>query len=118
MIFLILVLGLLLGVASIVFALQNVAVITVTFFTWQIQGSLSFILLSAIAAGVIICLLISIPEVINSYVEFSVLKKINKKLEDENASYKRIVGDFSKISTTKIVESSNPTITSSTTTLS
>ena len=108
-----LILGLLLGAAAIIFALQNFTIITVTFFSWQMQGSLSLILLLAIAAGVLVCILVSIPEVIRTHIDFSVLKKINKKLEDENASYKRIVGDFARVSQTKVVETTSSSTTSS-----
>ena len=69
-----LILGLLLGATSVVFALQNVTVVTVTFFTWQAQGSLSIILLLALMSGVLVCILISIPEIIKGQVEYSGLR--------------------------------------------
>jgi len=99
-----LILGLLLGALTVVFALQNITTISVVFLAWQLSGSLALILLLAVASGVLICLLISIPEVIKTHIEFSVLKKQNKALADENASYKRIVGDVAKVSQTKITE--------------
>ncbi len=108
-----LILGLIIGAGAIIFALQNVSIITVTFFSWQLQGSLSLILLLAIATGVLVCILVSIPEVIRTNINFSVLKKINKKLEDENASYKRIVGDVARVSQTKFVETTSSATTSS-----
>ena len=108
-----LILGLLLGAGAIVFALQNVDIITVTFFAWQVQGSLSLVILLALAAGVLVCILVSIPEVIKTHIEFSVLHRLNKKLEDENASYKRIVGDVARVSQTKIVEATSSTTTTS-----
>lgn len=98
-----LIVGLLLGVAAVIFVLQNTAIVSVTFFAWQLQGSLSLILLVAIAVGVMICILLSVPEVIKTHIEFSVLKKQNRKLEEDNASYKRIVGDVSKVTDTKII---------------
>lgn len=99
----ILILGLMLGAASIVFALQNTAIVTVTFFSWELHGSLSLILLLAMGAGVLVCVLVSISEVVKTQIEFSVLKRINKKLEDDNANYKKIISDFtnSKKSLTK-----------------
>ena len=59
--------GMLLGVVSVVFALQNVAVITVTFFSWHLTGSLAIILLLAIASGVVIAILFLLPEFFINY---------------------------------------------------
>ena len=77
--FLFLILGVLLGAVTVVFALQNITTITVTFLAWELTGSLSLILLLAVATGALICLLMSIPEVIKSHIEFSALKKINRE---------------------------------------
>ena len=84
-----LVLGLLIGAITIIFALQNVAIISVLFFTWQVSGSLSIILLIAMLSGVLICVLVGIPSVIKTHMEFSELKRKNKQLEDENTTYRR-----------------------------
>jgi len=110
--FLFLILGVLLGAVTVVFALQNITTITVTFLAWELTGSLSLILLLAVATGALICLLMSIPEVIKSHIEFSALKKINRALQDENASYKRIVGDVAKVSQTKVTETTSVSSTS------
>ncbi len=84
-----LILGLLIGAITVVFALQNVVTIGVTFLAWQINGSLALILLLAVLSGVLICALVSIPEMIKTYVEFVELKKKNKQLEDENLTYRK-----------------------------
>lgn len=76
-----LIFGLVLGALSVIFALQNIIPITVTFFAWQVQGSLSLILLLALLTGVIICGLFSIPEVIRNHLRFSALKSQKKDLE-------------------------------------
>ncbi len=89
---------------TVVFALQNIAIIDVMFFNWHLQGSLSLILLLAVASGVLICILLSIPEVIKTHVEFAGLKRHIRKLEDDNASYKRIVGDVASVTDRKITE--------------
>lgn len=70
-----LILGLILGSLSVVFALQNVVPITITFFVWQVEGSLALVLLLALLTGVIICGLVSIPEVIRNHMRFKALKK-------------------------------------------
>jgi len=106
-----LIIGVLLGATAVIFALQNVTVITVAFFSWQMQGSLSVILLVAMASGVLVCLLISIPEIIKSYIKFSVLKKQVKKLEGEVATYKQMSGDVSRVSETHVIHASSSTTT-------
>jgi uncharacterized integral membrane protein len=77
-----LILGIVLGAATVIFALQNVTVITITFFTWQLQGSLALILLLSTGMGVLISLLIVLPESIRSYFRYKKLQKENEKLEE------------------------------------
>lgn len=76
-----LIFGLILGALSVIFALQNIVPITVTFFAWQVEGSLSLILLLALLTGVIICGLLSIPEVIRNHIRFTTLKNQKRDLE-------------------------------------
>ena len=83
-----LVLGLILGALSVVFALQNVVPITITFFVWQIQGSLALILLLALLTGVMICGLMSIPEVIRNHMRFKALKK---ELAEAKAQNEKVI---------------------------
>ena len=79
-----LILGLILGALSVVFALQNVVPITVTFFVWEVEGSLALVLLLALLTGVIICGLMSIPEVIRNHMRFKALKKELAAAKAEN----------------------------------
>jgi uncharacterized integral membrane protein len=85
-----LILGIALGAASVVFALQNAANITVTFFTWQFEGSLSLILLLSVAMGILISLLIVLPESISKYFQYRSLKKENAKLAEELRKQKEL----------------------------
>jgi uncharacterized integral membrane protein len=78
-----LILGLLLGAASVIFALQNVIPVTVSFFSWQIQGSLSLVILAAVLTGVLTCLFFTIPEMIANHFRFRSMRKENKALADE-----------------------------------
>lgn len=84
------VVGLLLGVVSVIFALQNIAVITVTFFSWQLTGSLALILLLALTTGLLIAILILLPEFIKNYFKYKNLEKENKKLEEELRKQKEL----------------------------
>ena len=85
-----LILGIILGVVSVVFALQNVTVITVTFFAWQFEGSLSLILLVAVLMGTLIALLVTLPESIRTYFRYKNLKKENGKLAEELRKQKEL----------------------------
>ncbi|KKW19379.1 MAG: hypothetical protein UY63_C0015G0020 [Parcubacteria group bacterium GW2011_GWA2_51_10] len=80
--------GIILGALSVLFALQNVAVITVGFFAWQITGSLALVLLTTLVTGVVITLLVLLPSLIRDDMYLSVMKLQKKELEDELAKYK------------------------------
>jgi lipopolysaccharide assembly protein A len=54
-------LAILIAILAVVFALQNLAVVTVSFLFWSIQGSQALVLLVTLAAGVLISLLASLP---------------------------------------------------------
>ncbi|HEV7423845.1 MAG TPA: LapA family protein [Candidatus Paceibacterota bacterium] len=84
------IIGLLLGAVSVIFALQNVAVITVTFFSWQLTGSLALILSLAITSGILITMLILLPEFISNYFKYKNLKKDNTRLEEELRKQKEL----------------------------
>src|SRR3954464_2066952 len=85
-----LILGIVLGAVSVMFALQNVAVITVTFFSWHLQGSLALILLLTLGMGVLISLLVLLPETIMNYFRYKSLKKANSKLEEDLRKQKEL----------------------------
>ncbi len=80
-----LILGLVVGAISVVFALQNVFPVTVTFFAWDITGSLALIIAFSLLAGLLIAALLSIPEAVRSAFLILNLKKENKKLTEEIA---------------------------------
>ncbi|MDO8729323.1 MAG: LapA family protein [bacterium] len=85
-----LIIGIALGAVSVIFALQNVTVVTLTFFTWQFEGSLALILLLAIVMGTLISLLIVLPESVKNYFRYKRLKKVNEKLEGELKKQKEL----------------------------
>ncbi len=81
--FIFLILGLILGALIIIFALQNTALVAVTFLTWHFQGSLALILVLAVAAGAILCSFLSLPEVLRKRFLISKLQKKTTVLQDE-----------------------------------
>ncbi len=56
--------ALVIAVVAVIFALQNIAAVTVTFFFWSFHGSLALVLLLSVAAGVLISLLAGLPGLI------------------------------------------------------
>lgn len=83
--------GLALGILAVIFTLQNVTVITVSFFAWHLTGSLAVILMMTILAGVLIALLMVLPQSIDTYFDVRRLKKEIKRLESELAHQKELV---------------------------
>ena len=83
--------GLALGVLAVIFTLQNITVITVSFFAWHITGSLAIILMVTLLAGVLIALLMVLPQSIGAYFEARKLRKEIKRLEGELAHQKELV---------------------------
>ena len=83
-----LILGFLLGVAALLFALQNTAVVSLTFLGWQFESSLALLILIAFAVGIIVSLLVSIPSAVKDGFRLMSLKKENKKLTEQLAASK------------------------------
>ncbi|MEN9647283.1 MAG: Lipopolysaccharide assembly protein domain [Candidatus Parcubacteria bacterium] len=86
--FIFLILGILLGALTVIFALQNVVTITVTFFTWHITGSLALILIVAVIAGLVMSTLVAFPGIMRNHFQLMSLRKQVKKLEEELAAQK------------------------------
>jgi len=79
------IIGLILGAVVVVFILQNIVPVTVSFLGWQTEGSLAIFLLLAVIAGMIISWLLSIPEMLR----ISDLRRHNKKLKAELDTHKQ-----------------------------
>ena len=90
------IIGLLLGAVSVIFALQNIDIITVTFFSWHLTGSLALILLLTITAGILVTILLVLPGSIRNYFRYKNLEKENKRLEEELRKQKELT-IFAKI---------------------
>ncbi len=82
------ILGVLIGVASFLFVLQNIAPVTVSFLSYHLNGSLAVVLFFAILAGMLMSVLILFPSFIRDEFRISKLKKQIKLLEDELAAAK------------------------------
>ncbi|MDR3571155.1 MAG: LapA family protein [Candidatus Pacebacteria bacterium] len=80
-----LIVGIILGAIAVVFAFQNVAVVTVSFFTWQISASLAIVILGSILCGIVLTLLVLLPSVIRDEIFVATLKRQKRDLENQLA---------------------------------
>jgi uncharacterized integral membrane protein len=90
------IIGLLLGAVAVIFALQNIDIVTVTFFSWHLTGSLALILLLTIASGILIVSLLVLPGSVVNYFRYKKLEKENKNLTEELRKQKELT-IFAKI---------------------
>ena len=60
------ILGIVIAITAVVFALQNSVPVTVTFLVWRFDSSLAMVLLLALAIGAIVVALVTTPGVLRS----------------------------------------------------
>ena len=96
------ILGILLGAVAVIFSLQNTAIIVVSFFSWNLTGSLALVLLMAIGSGILITLLLLLPEFISNYFRYKEIKKENSKVEEELRKQKQLTVFAYQTSPTKV----------------
>lgn len=94
------IIGLLLGAAVVLFILQNVVPVTVTFLVWQFSGTIAVLVLLAVIAGVLIGLMLALPAILNKEFKNASLKKTNKQLENDLEEHKKQILDMPTIVTT------------------
>jgi uncharacterized integral membrane protein len=82
------IIGIVLGAIAVVFAFQNVAVVTVSFFVWQLTGSLAIVILGTLLCGIVLTLLFLLPSVIRDELYLASVKRQKRDAEDELARYK------------------------------
>ena len=83
-----LIVGILLGALLVIFILQNMLVVTVSLFAWQMTASLALVLFLAVLCGVTITLLLLLPNLIRDDVRLSRATRRAKELEDELTAQK------------------------------
>ncbi len=76
-----LIIALLIAIVAVIFALQNTALIMVSFFAWQFEQSLALVLLLTVILGVLIGVLTILPGSIRSKWRLSSQKKKLDALE-------------------------------------
>ncbi len=81
--------ALLIAILAVIFALQNLAVVTVSFLFWSIQGSQALVLLVTLAAGVLISLLASLPGLVRGKWSTASQRKKLAALEAERNNFRQ-----------------------------
>ncbi|MBU0750296.1 LapA family protein, partial [Patescibacteria group bacterium] len=77
-----------LGAGALLFALQNTAIVPLTFLGWQFESSLALVVILSITFGVLMSILASIPSALSASFKIMGLKKQNTKLAEEVIAHK------------------------------
>ena len=73
------VLGIIVGIVSVVFAMQNTALVTVTFFDWHMAAPLAVVILGAAVLGIAVTLFVMLLGVIsNALAEYTARRELRK----------------------------------------
>ncbi len=88
-----LILALFFSIVAVIFALGNTDVVTISFLTWHIEGSLALILLVSVAIGIVIGVLLMVPGAIKRNLALSGQKKKIKTLEQQLDQHKQELDD-------------------------
>jgi len=91
-----LIVALVIAVLAVVFALQNSMLVTISFLSWTITGSLSLVLLATLAIGALIGLLVLAPTLLKNTIKASSQRKRIKALEHEASERKAKVVERQK----------------------
>lgn len=83
-----LVLGIILGGITVIFALQNTAVVAVTFLSWQLTAPLALILLACMLGGIALVLLVILPFLIRDEMAARRITREKKAVEEDYARYR------------------------------
>lgn len=84
-----LIVGFVLGMGALLFALQNTQVVALTFLGWQFESSLALLVIVALAFGMLISLLASLPSAVSASFRIMGLKRENKNLAQEVEAHRQ-----------------------------
>lgn len=83
-----LVLALVIAIIAVIFALQNTAAVTISFFAWEVGGSLSLVVLVTLVIGVLVGWLFVAPSLVKHSFQGSGQRKRIGELEKEVEKFK------------------------------
>lgn len=75
--------GFIIGIAFVIFALQNTAIVALSFLGWKFESPLALVALLVFAAGIALSAAVSIPSVIRDSLRIRRLEKENGVLRNE-----------------------------------
>jgi len=104
-----LIVALVIAVIAVLFALQNSMLVTISFLSWEISGSLSLVLLATLAIGVLIGLLVLAPSALKKTFKASSQRKRINALEHEVSEHKAKVAELQRpVPTPSLPETPQP----------
>ncbi|WP_414566721.1 MULTISPECIES: lipopolysaccharide assembly protein LapA domain-containing protein [unclassified Anabaena] len=86
-----LILAILVALLAVVFAFQNAVTISVALFVWNFEASLAIVLILTLAMGIIVGLLVSIPNVIKRNLKIAKYKVKIADIEAESNRHLEII---------------------------
>lgn len=89
-----LVLGFILGAATIIFALQNTEVVELMFFSWEFTSPLALVIIFAVAVGGLLGVLASVPASIHKSLTNRRLRRENDQLRENDAVMRQMIDDL------------------------
>ena len=92
------IIGIIIAIAGVAFALQNSVPVTVAFLFWRFDGSLALILLLTLALGAVIIELVTTPATLRGRWSASRQRKEIENLQQENASLRRRIAELESLS--------------------
>jgi uncharacterized integral membrane protein len=101
--FILFIIGIIIGACTIVFALQNIVPVSVVFLGWHFDGSLALILIIAALAGAVMTVLFTVPETIVNHFRFRELQQKNSKLAKALEEDEKILHDQQKNADTIVI---------------
>lgn len=106
------IIGLLIGAAVVLFILQNIVPVTVTFLVWQFTGTIAVLVLLVVIAGILIGMLLALPALLSKEFKYASLKKESKKLAEDLEDHKQRLIDTPEVvvNTSESVIVENPSV--------
>ena len=88
--------ALIIAALAVTFALQNTAVVTVSFLVWSFTGSLALVLFVALAAGALVGYLVMMPSVLRGRIKTASQRRRLGALENSLAEHKQRLDEMQK----------------------
>jgi len=90
------IIGIIIAIAGVAFALQNSVPVTLSFLFWRFDGSLAMVVLLALALGAVVIALVSTPVALRSRWSANRQRKEIESLQEANASLRERVAELER----------------------